>query len=117
MYDGLVNVRVCVLCESSKVPTHQPILYGSCQDYNDNIVHESICTLSVCHLSTLNVCFVCFCIDDLRWCIVFADEDVWEGIAILFVQLHVDKYAPVRAGFISYDCVVDYIINNVCSFE
>ena len=47
----------------------------------------------------------------------FADEDVWDGIAILFVQLHVNKYAPTRAGFISYDCVVVYIINNVCSFE
>ena len=23
----------------------------------------------------------------------FADEDAWEGIAILFVQLHVNKYA------------------------
>ena len=34
-----------------------------------------------------------------------------------FVQLHVNKYAPTRAGFISYDCVVVYIINNVCSFE
>ena len=47
----------------------------------------------------------------------FADEDAWEGIAILFVQLHANKYAPTRAGFISYDCVVVYIINNVCSFE
>ena len=33
----------------------------------------------------------------------FADEDAWEGIAILFVQLHANKYAPTRAGFISYD--------------
>ena len=47
----------------------------------------------------------------------FADEDAWDGIAILFVQLHVNKYAPTRAGFISYDCVVLYIIDNVCSFE
>ena len=47
----------------------------------------------------------------------FADEDARDGIAILFVQLHVIKYAPTRAGFISYDCVVVYIINNVCSFE
>ena len=47
----------------------------------------------------------------------FTDEDAWDGIAILLVQLHVNKYAPTRAGFISYDCVVVYIINNVCSFE
>ena len=38
----------------------------------------------------------------------FADEEAWEGIAILFVLLHVNKYAPTRAGFISYDCVEVY---------
>ena len=47
----------------------------------------------------------------------FADKDAWDGIAILFVQLHVNKYTPTRSGFISYDCVVVYVINNVCSFE
>ena len=47
----------------------------------------------------------------------FAHEDAWDRIAILFVQLHVNKYAPTRAGFISYDCVVVYILNNLCLFE
>ena len=36
----------------------------------------------------------------------FADEDALEGIAISCVQLHVNKYAPTRAGLISYDYIV-----------
>ena len=67
--------------------------------------------------ATLNVCFVCLALMIYDGVLYFADEDAWDGIAILFVQLHVNKYAPTRAGFISYDCVVVYIINNVCSFE
>ena len=49
----------------------------------------------------------------------FADENALDRIANLFLQLHVNKCALNRAGFISCDCVVVYIIkfNNLCLFE